>query len=105
LINGDYTASSLNFGYQGTSKPQRILIAQISDTAGLIKDGDTIMKRPVLKNICWGNWLFFIIVTFLFIVSLLSACGTKGGLVLPGKASNKAFNTNLQIINLKNTYT
>jgi predicted small lipoprotein YifL len=72
---------------------------------GLIKDRDTVMKRPVLKNICWGNWLFFIIVTFLFMVSLLSACGTKGVLILPEKGSNKALNTNLQIINLKNTYT
>jgi len=45
------------------------------------------MKRAVLKNICWGNWLFFIIVTFLFIVSLLSACGTKGVLVVPDKES------------------
>jgi len=45
------------------------------------------MKQLVLKKICWGNWLFFIIVTFLFIVSLLSACGTKGALVIPNDES------------------
>jgi predicted small lipoprotein YifL len=61
------------------------------------------MKRPVLKDICWGNWLFFIIVTFLFIVSLLSACGTKGALVLPDDESKPKISQ--QIINLKNTYT
>ena len=43
------------------------------------------MKPSPFKNICWGNWVFFIIVTFLFIISLLSACGTKGDLYIPDK--------------------
>jgi len=48
---------------------------------------DISVKPFLFKNICWGNWLFFIIVTFLFVISLLSACGNKAALYLPDKPS------------------
>lgn len=53
------------------------------------------MKPSIFKRICWGNWLFFIIVTFLFITTLLSGCGSKGDLYLPdgpAKPAVKAVN-------------
>jgi len=50
------------------------------------------MKPSPFKNICWGNWLFFIMIAFLFVISLMSACGTKGDLHLPDKPS-KIINT------------
>ena len=43
------------------------------------------MKPSPFKNICWGNLVFFIVVIFLFIMSLLNACGTKGDLYIPDK--------------------
>ncbi|MCK5901652.1 MAG: lipoprotein [Cocleimonas sp.] len=46
------------------------------------------MKISLFKRVCWGNWLFFIIVSFLFIITLLSACGTKGGLYMPEPMDN-----------------
>jgi predicted small lipoprotein YifL len=58
------------------------------------------MKFSLLKNICWGNWLFFIIIAFLFVISLLSACGSKGNLYLPDKPSGKPSKT-ANIINIK----
>jgi predicted small lipoprotein YifL len=48
------------------------------------------MKPSWFKTICWGNWLFFIIVIFLFIISLLSACGTKSDLYIPDEHSSTA---------------
>jgi predicted small lipoprotein YifL len=48
------------------------------------------MKGSVFKNICWGNWLYFIVVVFLFVVSLLSACGTKGDLYIPDKETKES---------------
>jgi predicted small lipoprotein YifL len=45
------------------------------------------MKPSLFNTICWGNGLFFIMIAFLFIISLMSACGTKGVLQLPDKPS------------------
>lgn len=46
------------------------------------------MKLSRIKGICWGNWAFFIIVTLLFVMTLLSGCGTKGDLYLPDKKAD-----------------
>ncbi|MCK5896529.1 MAG: lipoprotein [Cocleimonas sp.] len=54
------------------------------------------MKESVFKNICWVNWLYFIIVFCLFVVSLLSACGTKGDLYLPDKETKTSTVQNIK---------
>jgi len=49
----------------------------------------------MFKNICWGNWLFTLMITGLFLLSLsslLSGCGNKGVLTLPEKANTTATN-------------
>ncbi|MEE9309993.1 MAG: lipoprotein [Cocleimonas sp.] len=50
------------------------------------------IKKNRIKEICWVNWAFIIMVgglAFISITTQLSGCGNKGNLVLPNDLSNK----------------
>jgi len=50
----------------------------------------------MFKNICWVNWLFFLMIGAFALISIstiLSGCGNKGDLTLPEKSSTTSVET------------